>query len=101
MTLGAPDKRKQILEAAAAEFARTGYGKARIQDAAKLAGVADGTISLYFKNKEELLFELPVINVKYSSRRRQLKFPFPSVAPSVPPGGDRAGFITTFMFPLL
>lgn len=54
------DKRKQILNAAASVFAKMGYNAARIQDIAKLAGVADGTIYQYFANKQELLFALPV-----------------------------------------
>jgi len=54
------DKRKLILDAAAAIFAEIGYQKARIQDIAKSAGVADGTIYQYFKNKQEILFTLPL-----------------------------------------
>lgn len=54
------DKRKMILEAAASVFSRLGYRRARIQDVARLAGVGDGTIYQYFKNKEDLLFSLPI-----------------------------------------
>jgi len=45
------DKRRRILEAAIGVFARKGYFTARISDIAGSAGVADGTIYLYFKNK--------------------------------------------------
>ncbi len=41
-----------------------GFKKARIQDVARLAGVADGTIYQHFKNKQELLFALPVENTR-------------------------------------
>jgi TetR/AcrR family fatty acid metabolism transcriptional regulator len=58
------DKRKLILDAAATIFAQTGYQKARVQDIAKLAGVADGTIYQYFKNKQEILFTLPIEETK-------------------------------------
>lgn len=54
------DKRRKILEAAASIFSKMGFNKARIQDIAKLAGVGDGTIYQYFKNKEEILFSLPI-----------------------------------------
>ena len=49
------DKRDRITEAAIAVFAQKGYRSARVSDVAEAAGVADGTIYLYFKNKEELL----------------------------------------------
>ena len=49
------DKRRQILDAAVSVFARKGYFTARISDIASSAGVADGTIYLYFKNKEDII----------------------------------------------
>jgi TetR/AcrR family fatty acid metabolism transcriptional regulator len=49
------DKRTLITEAAIEVFAEKGYNSARISDIARTAGVADGTIYLYFKNKEDLL----------------------------------------------
>jgi TetR/AcrR family fatty acid metabolism transcriptional regulator len=58
------DKRKQILNAAAQVFSKMGRHKARIQDIARLAGVGDGTIYQYFRNKEEILFTLPIENTK-------------------------------------
>lgn len=48
-------KRERILRAAVDVFAQTGYHNARVSDVARVAGVADGTIYLYFTNKEELL----------------------------------------------
>jgi AcrR family transcriptional regulator len=53
-----PNKRlrhQQILDAAFEEFSARGYEAARLDDVAKRAGIAKGTIYLYFKNKE-LLF---------------------------------------------
>jgi TetR/AcrR family fatty acid metabolism transcriptional regulator len=53
-----PDKRDRILEAAVKVFARKGYFAARVSDIAGQAGVADGTIYLYFRNKEDILVSL-------------------------------------------
>jgi TetR/AcrR family fatty acid metabolism transcriptional regulator len=52
------DKRERILEAAVKVFAKTGFYAARVSEVAKAAGVADGTIYLYFKSKDELLVSL-------------------------------------------
>lgn len=54
----AGDKRDRILEAAIRVFARNGFHATRVSEVAKAAGVADGTIYLYFKSKEELLVSL-------------------------------------------
>ncbi len=48
-------KYHQILEAAIKVFAEQGYYKATISQVAREAGVADGTIYLYFKNKADIL----------------------------------------------
>ena len=52
------DKHEQILRAAIKTFARKGFYNTRISDIAKEANVADGTIYLYFKNKDILLVSL-------------------------------------------
>ena len=49
------DKREAILRAAIKVFAQSGYFNAKVADVAKVAGVADGTVYLYFKSKEEIL----------------------------------------------
>lgn len=49
------DKREAILRAATKVFARSGYFNSKVADVAKVAGVADGTVYLYFKSKEEIL----------------------------------------------
>jgi TetR/AcrR family transcriptional regulator, fatty acid metabolism regulator protein len=54
----AGDKRDRILKAAVKVFARAGFHATRVSEVAKAAGVADGTIYLYFKSKEELLTSL-------------------------------------------
>jgi TetR/AcrR family fatty acid metabolism transcriptional regulator len=52
------DKRERILSAAVRVFAKNGFYATRVSEVAKAAGVADGTIYLYFKSKEELLVSL-------------------------------------------
>lgn len=50
-----PVKRKRILAAAVRTFGKRGFHEARISEIAAAAGVAEGTVYLYFKNKEDLL----------------------------------------------
>ncbi|MEK8129186.1 TetR/AcrR family transcriptional regulator [Paenibacillus filicis] len=52
------EKRQLILEAALQVIAEHGYHQAQVSRIAKEAGVADGTIYLYFKNKEDILVSL-------------------------------------------
>jgi TetR/AcrR family fatty acid metabolism transcriptional regulator len=52
------DKRERILKAAVGVVARKGYVGSRVSEIAKKAGVADGTIYLYFRNKEDILVSL-------------------------------------------
>jgi len=51
-------RKTQILEAATRVFAEKGYHRATTKDIARAAGIAEGTIYLYFKNKSELLIGL-------------------------------------------
>lgn len=53
------DKTCMILEAAEKVFAKRSFDRAKMTEIAKLAGVADGTVYEYFKNKDVLLFSLP------------------------------------------
>jgi TetR/AcrR family fatty acid metabolism transcriptional regulator len=53
-----PDKPQQIIDAAIRVFARTGYYNSRVSDIAREAGIASGTIYLYFKTKDEILVTL-------------------------------------------
>ena len=50
-------KYHQILEAAVKVFARQGFYQSTVAQIAKEAGVADGTIYLYFKNKDDILVQ--------------------------------------------
>jgi len=51
-------KYKQIIEAAVVVIAENGYHASQVSKIAKKAGVADGTIYLYFKNKEDILISV-------------------------------------------
>jgi|CXWL01.1.fsa_nt_gi AcrR family transcriptional regulator len=52
------DKRAAILTAALEEFSSAGFAAARLDDVARRAGVAKGTIYLYFRDKDDLFQEL-------------------------------------------
>jgi AcrR family transcriptional regulator len=52
------ERRATILAAALDEFSARGFEAARLDDVAKRAGVAKGTIYLYFRDKESLFQEL-------------------------------------------
>jgi AcrR family transcriptional regulator len=52
------ERREAILAAALDEFASRGFEAARLDDVARRAGVAKGTIYLYFRDKETLFQEL-------------------------------------------
>ncbi|MEM7519215.1 MAG: TetR/AcrR family transcriptional regulator [Myxococcota bacterium] len=49
------DKRERILQAAIRVFAKKGFYATKVSEIAKAASVADGTIYLYFQNKEAIL----------------------------------------------
>ncbi len=51
-------RREAILSAALDEFSSSGFEAARLDDVAKRAGIAKGTIYLYFRDKESLFQEL-------------------------------------------
>ncbi|HET7628261.1 MAG TPA: TetR/AcrR family transcriptional regulator [Bacillales bacterium] len=58
MTKRNQPKYGKIIDAAVVVIAEHGFERAQISKIAKQAGVADGTIYLYFKNKEDLLLSL-------------------------------------------
>jgi len=75
------DKFQRILDAAVAVFAEKGFFISRISDIADRAGVADGTVYLYFKNKDEIL--ATAINTAFdgfmkTAREELCKLPTPS-----------------------
>ncbi len=49
------DKREAILDAAICVFAQRGFFQAQVADVARSAGVAAGTVYLYFKGKDDVL----------------------------------------------
>jgi AcrR family transcriptional regulator len=53
-TRGADDKRAAILAAAFTLFSRYGYRRTSIEEVARTAGIAKGTVYLYFRTKEEI-----------------------------------------------
>jgi len=52
------ERRTYILDAAAAVFGEKGYERATMKEIAARAGIAPGTIYLYFKNKRDLLLAI-------------------------------------------
>src|SRR5678816_4326237 len=52
------DKREAIMRAAISVFAHNGYFNSKVADIAREAGVADGTVYLYFKSKEDILHSI-------------------------------------------
>src|SRR4051794_29006771 len=87
----AGDKRERILSAAERIFARHGFFAAKVSDVAKEAGVADGTIYLYFKSKDDLL-------ISYFERRmQQLNGTLAAETAAVPPREQLHTFIRTYL----
>jgi len=68
------DKREAILRAAVMVFAQKGYFSSKVTDIASEAGIADGTVYLYFKSKEEVLHSIfdQAMEVFISEARREL-----------------------------
>ena len=59
------EKYNKILNSAGAVFAQFGFYKATISQIAAQAGVADGTLYLYFKNKEDILYQFINFKTKF------------------------------------
>jgi AcrR family transcriptional regulator len=76
--LGKVERREAILAAALEEFSASGFAATRLDDVAKRAGVAKGTIYLYFRDKETLFQELvrtmlsPVVGALEAARTADL-----------------------------
>lgn len=58
MRLKEGNKEKDILDAAIKVFAEDGFYKAKISKIAEFAGVATGSVYVYFKNKDDLLIKI-------------------------------------------
>lgn len=77
-------KREAILNAALEEFSSQGFAAARLDDVARRAGVAKGTIYLYFADKETLFQELarsmlaPLVG--HLESLAHVEAPFPALA---------------------
>lgn len=66
-------KRERILESATAQFIRYGYRKTSIDEIARAAGVAKGTVYLYYQNKAELVMHaIALEKVSYLSQLEPL-----------------------------
>ena len=52
------NKYRKIIAAATKVFAKNGFYKAKVSEIAKEAGIADGTIYIYFKHKDDILIAL-------------------------------------------
>ncbi|MFH1057451.1 MAG: TetR/AcrR family transcriptional regulator [Pseudomonadota bacterium] len=52
------DKHRRIIEAAIKVFAKNGFYNSKVSEIARAAQVADGTIYLYFQNKDDILISL-------------------------------------------
>jgi TetR/AcrR family transcriptional regulator, fatty acid metabolism regulator protein len=85
------DKRERILSAAERVFARCGFFAARVSEIAKDAGVADGTIYLYFKSKDDLLISL------FESRMKQVNDVLRAAIASAPPREQLTAFIRAYL----
>jgi len=57
-------RRESIIQAAIEIFSKKGFQAATISEIAQKAGVAEGSIYQYFKNKEDLFFSIPVEKTK-------------------------------------
>ncbi len=87
----AGDKRERILSAAERIFARHGFFAAKVSDVAKEAGVADGTIYLYFKSKDDLLISL------FERRMLELTEALQEAIAGKPPREQLRAFIRTYL----
>ena len=65
-------RHNQILDAAITVFAEKGFARSTIKDVAQTAGIADGTIYIYFENKTALL--LGILNRLNESDQREAQF---------------------------
>src|SRR5919108_2558388 len=81
-------RRDHILDAATQVFAAKGFQAATIREIARLAGVADGTIYTYFKNKAALLLGIMDRLNETEQRREHL---------TAPEGAKLVDFVRAYM----
>jgi len=85
------DKRERILAAAETVFAKHGFFAARVAEIAKEAGVADGTIYLYFKSKDDLLISW------FETRMKQVNEVLRTEIAAHPPCDQLRAFIKRYL----
>ncbi|HEX3473389.1 MAG TPA: TetR/AcrR family transcriptional regulator [Kofleriaceae bacterium] len=85
------DKRERILIAAERIFARHGFFAARVSEIAREAGVADGTIYLYFKSKDDLLISW------FEDRMKQVNDKLRQAIAGKPPAEQLRAFIQAYL----
>lgn len=85
------DKRERILASAERVFARRGFFAARVSEIAKDAGVADGTIYLYFKSKDDLLISW------FETRMKQVNDVLRAAIASAPEPEQLRAFIRAYL----
>lgn len=85
------DKRERILAAAETVFAKHGFFAARVAEIAKEAGVADGTIYLYFKSKDDLLISW------FETRMKQVNEVLRAEIATQPPRDQLRAFIKRYL----
>lgn len=68
-------KYEVILRAAIKVFSRSGFFNSKVADVAREAGVADGTVYLYFKNKDDILVSIfnHVMDEAFALGRKRLE----------------------------
>ena len=71
--------KNQILDTAVIVFSKSGYYTATVDDIAKEAGIAKGSIYYHFKSKEDLLLSIPV--KRFQNHLNQLKETFQVLSP--------------------
>ncbi len=79
------ERREQILKAAVQVFGEKGYDRATISEIARKAGVAEGSIYNYFKNKGDLLVGIPQQIAKLPMHALEPLLEQSSVPGAVPP----------------
>jgi AcrR family transcriptional regulator len=82
------ERRAQILRAALDVFSRKGFHGATIREIASVAGLAEGTIYLYFASKQELLKGVFALIAEEAAG---------SLSPEGAEGGDDAAFLTALV----
>jgi TetR/AcrR family fatty acid metabolism transcriptional regulator len=78
-------RKGQILAAAAKAFAAKGFARATIADIAREAGVAEGSIYNYFKDKQDLLVSLPRQLIEPTIEATRARVSTNSLAKPLPP----------------